>query len=124
MDKINSNVLLKVQAELYRLLALQAELYSPPENKPLEFGPPQVLVGFLSGVLGIPVEEITSDVIWKQDMVMDPNYEKLVRFSKAEYLGGGSWDGGIWFGSKAVDRDNEERESEDEEDPNGDYYGY
>jgi len=54
---------------------------------------------------------------------MDPNYEKLVCFLKRKYLGGGSWRGGIWFGSKAVDPENEEAsDGEEEYEGTGDYY--
>jgi hypothetical protein len=74
MHRIKSTNRWEVTRELYRLF----------EDSP-EFP-----VRFLSGVLGVPVEEITSDVIHHQRTVFNPNYDKYIAFRGPNYEDWGS----------------------------------
>jgi hypothetical protein len=46
---------------------------------------PKIPVRFLSGVLGAPIEEITSDVIHHQKNVCNTYYEKYIAFRGPNY---------------------------------------
>jgi hypothetical protein len=46
---------------------------------------PKIPVRFLSGVLGVPIEKITSDVIHHQKSVFNTYYEKYIAFRRPNY---------------------------------------
>jgi hypothetical protein len=74
MHRIKSTTGWEVTRELYRLFE-----YSP-----------ELPVRFLSSALGVPAEEITSEVIHYQKDVFNPDYEKYIAFRGPNYEEWGS----------------------------------